>query len=112
MPRSRQHGTSTQSVTTNNEVSSRLYVDLDADSYRVYDIVFTRGRSKRVPLGALNATERIFVHESGRRRIYQFAKGESHAITEPELERQLRPSGYGATSTFDANSLTPEKRTP
>jgi hypothetical protein len=87
----------------------RLYFDDGADSYRVYDIVFAHGRSRRVPLGDSRANYRVFVHESGRRRLYMFVKGDNHGITEPELEHQLRASQYGATYTFDTNALTPER---
>lgn len=89
-------------------MSTRLYFEFDGSAYRVHDTYFTKGRH-RLPLGDANAATRIFVPEKGAHRIYTFRKDESHAVTEIELEWQLRASGYAATEKFDASRLTPER---
>jgi hypothetical protein len=89
-------------------MSARLYIDDATGSYRVYDTVFTRGRSKPLPLGSTSANYRVFVYECGRRRLYEFPRKEAHGITEPELERQLRYAHSG--DVFDASDLTPDPR--
>ena len=88
---------------------ARLYVDVDGVSYRVYDTRFAGTRQKRVALGDPSARYRVFVPEVGQRRSYTFKRGESHGITEPDLERQLRASEYlHLGAPFDASTMTPE----
>jgi len=71
-------------------VTSRIYIDDATGSYRVYDTTYSGGRTRRVSLGSSAAHYRVFVHESGHKRLYHFPKTDSHGITEPELERPGR----------------------
>jgi len=89
----------------------RVYVEsADAIAYRVYDVRFADGRTKRLPLGDASANYRVFVPESGPHRLYKFGRGDDHGIREAELERQLRSAGYAASSKFDGSELTPDRR--
>jgi hypothetical protein len=89
----------------------RVYVeDGDGLPYRVYDVQFNDGKSKRLPLGDATANYRVFVPESGPHRLHKFGRADDHGITEPQLERQLRSAGFAPTQKFDGSELTPDRR--
>ena len=93
-------------------MAARLYFEFDGVAYRVHDTYFTQGKQHCVPLGDAKAKTRVFVPESGAHRIYTFRKDEARGVTEAELERQLRSSGYAATEKFDTSRLTSDSRPP
>lgn len=90
----------------------RVYIE-EAGSgllYRVYDVRFADHKRKRLPLGDPSANYRIFVAESGVRRLHHFGRGDEHGIREDELERQLHSAGYAQTGKpFDGSELTPDR---
>jgi len=90
---------------------ARVYFDAaDGTAYRVYDTQFKNGVTKRLPLGDASAHYRIFVPQSGPRRSHLFQRGESHAITDADLARQLKGAQYlHEGPPFDADTLTPRR---
>jgi hypothetical protein len=91
-------------------MSARLYFDADGVSYRVHDVRFADGINKRLPLGDPSANYRVFVPESGPRRMHQFKRGDDHGVREVLLARQLATAGYEHTGKkFDGSEFTPEK---
>lgn len=92
-------------------MAARLYFDADDGvTYRVHDVTFVDGKTKLADLGDAAASARMFVPESGARRIYKFRSLDSHFITGDELARQLRQARYLPGRKGDPTIFTAGKR--
>lgn len=91
---------------------ARLYFDAaDGISYRVHDVRFADGKTKRLPLGDQSANYRVFLAQDGVQRLHKFNRGDDHGIREDLLERQLRSAGYAQTEkAFDPRTLDSERK--
>lgn len=71
----------------------KLYFhDAAGGAWRVYDCAVADERSRAVPLSDPRAVHRAFVNRDGTRRIFQFTRAGSRAISPQVLERQLAAS--------------------
>jgi hypothetical protein len=76
-------------------------MDAEGNRWRIYDVSYHDRRNMVYRPGVPQARTRIFVPPEGAKRIHTFAKGESRALTDEHLERQLRSAGYVAREKFD-----------
>ena len=85
------------------------YFALDGVRWRIYDQFFDGTRLRAVAPPSDRATARVFVSEDPKewKRHYTFARGESRALTEALLERQLRGAGFRAKEKFNAEDRGP-----
>lgn len=82
------------------------FVDDSGQRWRVWDYTYGpptnppgRRTVRRPPMP--DATYRAFVSPDGVERLYEFQRGEDHALTVGHLKRQLRQAGYASGVTFD-----------
>lgn len=62
--------------------------------FSVYDVDESGGRIRRVALGSVAATHRIFVMADGSRWVYAFAKDELRTLMSALLELQIDAGRY------------------
>ncbi len=71
------------------------YIASTGDRWRVHDCVMHEGKLRRIGLpGAERATARVFVAESGVRKLYRRLPREIWEATPAHLDRQLTTAEY------------------
>lgn len=83
------------------------FVDATGERFRVYDVLFTRGRKRIMPLESSQANHRYFVAPDGVTKAYRFEKAEPRALEPARLVAQFGAAGFTAQSSRDIKALRP-----
>lgn len=83
------------------------WISPTGDRWRVHDCVMKDGVLARVPMESEDATFRVFVAETGVKKLYRRQPRELWTLTPARCERQLSAAEFlGVLPTFDSTHRT------
>ena len=81
--------------------NAKVYLTVEGERWRVYDTWLVAGKLKATTPPSTRATARVFVSESGVRKLCRFKRNESRVLSDARLAEQLRRAEYLATERFN-----------